>query len=412
MLIFGSGLLRVSKTWLQLLVSMPGLWSDLDFSTAKKPVNLGAVRKYIKRGNGTTTRVTLDKFGSNAEKIPRYVATRCRGLTDLRIPGGLVGASILQAAPSAYNLKTLIISKACQISCDVVSQLLAVCPNLERAEFHSVGSAERRPAIWEVEMPKLRTLILDIPAVKRSQKFPTIVLDSLLDKILGINTLSVEGWLIAPILPAQSLDFTFLHQLQHLNISRLGARQFPQLPSNICTLSMANWSASSIADVLLQGVNFANFDLPQLTRLSLAEWSKLSSDDLQSCLIPSKGKVTHLDIGGCIGLSTANLEELITHGYFEAVEDLVLKSCNVDDKIAMLIARNIPRLKNLDLASTKITGVGVKALVVELEGKLEHLCLDECHSTSIDAVELARKLGVKVAFGFPDPVSGRRIRQR
>lgn len=156
-----------------------------------------------------------------------------------------------------------------------------------------------------------------------------------------------------------------------------------------------------------------DFDLPQMTRLSLAGCFELSLVDLQACLLPSKGKVTHLDIGGCIALSSANLKELITHGYLEGIEDLVLKSCNIDDEIAMFIARNLPRLKNLDLACTKITGVGVKALVVGLEGKLEHLCLDGCHSTSIDAVELARALGVKVAFGFPDPLSwGRRITQR
>ena len=413
MLILGSGLLRVSRTWLQLLVSMPGLWSDLDFSTAKKPVTLGAVRKYIKRGNGTTTRVTLDKFGFNAEKIPRYVATRCKGLNDLRLSGGLIGASILEAAPSAYNLKTLIISKACQISCDVVSQLLGHCPNLERAEFHSVNSAESRQARWEVELPKLRTLILDTPFVNRTRKWPTLCLDTLLSKILGINTLSVEGWLISPIFPVQNLDFTNLHQLQHLSLSRLRARLPPQLPSTISTLSMASCCCHPhVHGPPIQDVSFADFDLPQLTRLSLAEWSKLSLGDLQSCLIPGKGKVTHLDIGGCIALSTANLKELITYGYLEAIENLVLKSCNVDDEIAMLIARNIPRLKTLDLACTKITGVGVKALVIGLEGKLENLCLDGCHSTSIDAVELARKLGVKVAFGFPDPLTGgRRIRQ-
>lgn len=409
MLILGSGLLRVSKTWLQLLVSMPGLWSDLDFSTAKKPVTLGAVRKYIKRGNGTTTRVTLDKFGSNAEKIPRYVATRCKGLNDLRLSGGLIGTSILEAAPSAYSLKTLIISKACQVSCDVVSQLLAHCPNLERAEFHSINSGESRPARWEVELPKLRTLILVAPFVNRTWKRPTLSLDTLLSKILGINTLSIEGWLVPPIFPVQYLDFTNLHQLQHLSLSQVRAVLPPRLPSTICTLSMAKFL---VPGPPIQDVSIADFDLPQLSRLSLAEWSKLSLGDLQSCLIPGKGKVTHLDIGGCIGLSTANLKELITNGYLEAVEDLVLKSCNVDDEIAMLIARNIPRLKNLNLACTKITGVGVKALVIGLEGKLEHLCLDGCHSTSIDAVLLARKLGVKVAFSFPDPLTGgRRIRQ-
>ena len=409
MLIVGSGLLRVSKKWLQLLISLPCLWSDLDFSTAKKPVNLGAVRKYIKRGNGTTTRVTLDRFGSNAE-IPRYVATRCRGLSDLRVPGGLIGASMLEAAPCATNLKTLIISKSCEMSCDAVSQLLSHCPNLERAEFQSVSAALSRPARWEVDMPNLRTLTLDTPNVRtRRQGWPSLALNSLLSKILFIHTLSVQGWSVPPTLPVQRLDFSKHHQLQHLNISRLVAAIPPQLPPTVRALSMADCNCFP----RIYGVSFADFDLPQMIRLSLAGWSELSLVELQAYLIANQGKVTHLDVRGCIALSSANLKELIEHGYFEGVEELALKSCNIDDEIAMLIARNLPRLKNLDLACTKITGVGVKALVTGLEGKLEHLCLDGCHSTSIDVVELARAMGVKVAFGFPDPLSGgRRIKQR
>lgn len=409
LLILSSGLLRVSKTWLQLLVAMPGLWSDLDFSTTKRPVNLGAVRKYIKRGNGTTTRVTLDRFGSNAEKIPRYIATRCRGLRDLRISGGLIGASILEAVPCASNLKTLIISKACQISCDVVSQLLSHCPNLECAEFQSVSPVENRTIRWEADMPKLRTLTLDAPKVARRRGSTVLALETLLTKIPNIRTLSVQGWVVAHGFPAQCIDFSNLHQLQQLDISRLNAILPPRLPSTIHAIAMADCNCFPG----IQGVDFADFDLPEMTRLSLAGWPGLSPSDLQACLLPSKGKVTHLDIGGCITLSSASLKELITQGYLEAVEDLVLRSCNVDDEIAMLIARNLPRLENLDFACSKITGVGVKALVIGLEGKLKHLCLDGCHSTNIDAVEFARAMGVKVAFGFPDPLSGgRRVRQR
>lgn len=400
------GLLRVSKTWLQLLISMPSLWSDLDFSAAKRPVTLGAVRKYIKRGNGTTTRVILDRFGSNAEKIPRYVATRCRGLNDLRIPGGLIGATILEAAPCASNLKTLIISKACQISCDAVGQLLSQCPSLERAEFESV-TAQNRTLIWEVDMPKLRALTLDTSKAVRGRGDPMLVLHTLLTKIPDIRTLSIQGWVVLP--SVLSIDFSNLSQLQHLNISRLTGILPPLLPSTIRTIAMAN--CHNIPHI--QRVSFADYELAQMVRLSLAGWSGLSLGDLQACLLPSKGKVTHLDIGGCITLSSANLKELITLGYFEGVENLILKSSNIDDAIAILIARSLPRLKNLDIACTNVTGVGVKALVIGLEGKLEHLCLDGCHSTSIDAVELARAMGVKVAFGFPDPLSGgRRIKQR
>ena len=261
-------------------------------------------------------------------------------------------------------------------------------------------------------MPKLRTLVLDTPVITRRRGIqeprPLLAVDTLVTKIVGIITLSVKGWFVPPSSPGPNLDFSNLHQLQHLDITRLVAQLPPQLPSIVRTFLMAD----CISFPRISGAPFADFDLPQMTHLSLAGWSELSLSVLQACLLPSKGKLQRLDIGGCIALSIANLKELITHGYLEGVEDLVLKSCTADDEIAMLIARNLPRLKNLDLAHTKVTGVGVKALVIGLEGKLERLDLDGCNSTSIDAVELARAMGIKVAFGFPDRLSGgRRLKQ-
>ena len=392
-----SGLLRVSKTWLQLLTSMPGLWTDLDFSIAKKPVTLGAVRKYIKRGNGTTARVVLDRFGSNAERIPRYIATRCQWLKDLRILGGFIGASILEAVPSISSLKTLIISEACQISCDVVSQLLSHSPNLERAEFQSVIGAKNRTVSWEVDMPKLRTLKLDA-----SYPHTLLALHTLLNRIPNIHTLSVQGWLVQSSL-VQSIDFAKLHQLQNLDISRLFVIAPLYVPSTLRSFVITNCT--------IPRISFLALNLPHMIRLSLAGWNELSLSELQACLIPNKGKLTHLDIGGCVELSNANIKEIITQNYLEGIENLVLKSCNVDDEIATLMARNLSRLQKLDVSNSNITGVGVKALVDGLKGKLEHLCLDGCYSTNIDAVKLAREMGVNVAYGFPDPLrGGRRIR--
>lgn len=395
-----SGLLRVSKTWSQLITSMPGLWSDLDFSTAKKPVTLGAIRKYIEQGNGTTSRVILDRFGSSAGKIPRYIATRCRWLKDLRISGGLIGASIVEAVPCISSLKTLIVSGACQISCDVASQLLSRSLNLERAEFEIAIQVKYRPVSWKVDMPKLRTLKLDTSHPQNYFALPTLI-----DRIPNIHTLSVQGWIVVNWSTPQVIDFSKLHQLQDLDISRITMDTPLNFPPTLRSFLLTKCL------ILFPGINFAVLNLPHMMRLSLAEWDKLSLSELQTWLIPNKGKLTYLDIGGCVSLSNANIKEIITQNYLEGIEELVLKSCNIDDEIAILMASNLPRLRKLNVANSKITGVGVKALLVGLKGKLQHLCLDGCYSTNIDAVNLARGMGVKVAYGFPDKLKGgRRIR--
>ena len=372
---------------------MPGLWSDLDFSTAKKPVTLGAVRKYFKQGNGTTARVILDRFGSNTEKIPRYIATRCRWLKDLRISGGLIGASILEAVPCISSLNTLIISRACLLSCDVATQLLSHSPNLERAEFRINNYAKYGPLSWEVDMPKLRILKLD-----NSHPGAPLDLPTLLNRIPNIHTLSVQGWLVPGYLTTQGVDFAKLHQLQNLDISGLYILTPLYFPSTLCSLVVTN--------CYFPRANLAELNLPHMIRLSLAGRHELSLSELKACLIPNKGKLTHLDIGGCVELSNANIKEIITQNYLEGIEDLVLKSCNVDDEVAILMARNLSRLQKLDVANSKITGVGVKALVIGLTSKLQHLCLDGCYSTNIDAVKLARGMGVNVAYGFTDRLRG------
>ena len=385
---------------------MPGLWNDLDFSAAKKPVTLGAVRQYVRRGNGNTTRVTLDRFGYNVEKIPRYVATRCRSLNYLKITGGFIGASILEAFPYMSNLRTLVISEACEVSCDMVGQLLRHCLRLERAEFQRVRSERSRPVLWGTDMPNLRTLILDTQPDARQFGYPKLDLDQLLSKIPNIQTLSVQGWFIVDFI---DMDFSKHVQLQDLNISRIRAPLPPRLPPSIRMFTMTN----CYRIIESPEVEFKDFNLPRLTQLSLAGYPGLQFEDVQACLEPNKGKLTHLNIGDVVGLSSANLGELITQGYLERVEDLVLKSCIVDDHIAMLIAKNLLYLKKLDLGCSKITGVGVKALVTGLGARLEYLCLDECHYTNIDAVIFARAKGVKVAFGFQDSArGGKKIIQR
>ncbi len=160
----------------------------------------------------------------------------------------------------------------------------------------------------------------------------------------------------------------------------------------------------------------------------------------------------------------------------------MLNRCgSVNDKIGVLLAQNLPKLRALHLAFTQVTGVTVKELVCTLlrisdpefgcalsradlfwvcyrclpayyhqklpgdsekanadsesltqitkhfsdpkvtdveakgavtvpKGNLKFLCVDDCNSMGIDAVEWARSKGLIVAFSFPDLKTGRKIR--
>ena len=154
------------------------------------------------------------------------------------------------------------------------------------------------------------------------------------------------------------------------------------------------------------------WDASRLVRLSLAQPNGRPYDFLPQLLESNKGNLIYLDIS-----STPHEKSLyrwlVNDGYLVKVEELNLNNCsNVDDELATLIAENCTALKRLSLANTGVSGVGVKAIVTALEGKLEYLNLDGCIHTWYDAVELARSKGIRVAFSLSeDGRGGKKIRE-
>ncbi|KAL9121791.1 MAG: hypothetical protein Q9187_001643, partial [Circinaria calcarea] len=85
-----------------------------------------------------------------------------------------------------------------------------------------------------------------------------------------------------------------------------------------------------------------------------------SYEDLQALLGPGKGLLKKLSLVYCIVVD--DISSLVQDGYLTEVTELSFRNSSIDDTIAELIAEKLPRLKILDLATTGITGVGVKAL--------------------------------------------------
>lgn len=138
--------------------------------------------------------------------------------------------------------------------------------------------------------------------------------------------------------------------------------------------------------------------LPNLKALQLAHTHSLTGDAVKSLLSANKGNLTLLNLAHCTKLEHMDIVSLIQSGYLRAITVLSLAGCDFTDETAQLLAEASPGLENLDTERTRVTGVGVKALVLKPGRKLKKLNLDSCRFVSADAVDLARASGIYVQF--------------
>ena len=139
---------------------MPDLWIDLDLSGASRPVWSKAVQACVSRSRGRITRATLNKHALFRSDVLKHITKHCKKLQYLEIESGLENHSLVEAAVLAANLTTLVVSFDCETTLDAVSQLLAKCSKLERAEFRNVLSSGVL-ATWDGDMSKLRSLTMN-----------------------------------------------------------------------------------------------------------------------------------------------------------------------------------------------------------------------------------------------------------
>ncbi len=283
-------------------------------------MKLQAVRKYLKLAKGTVTQTTFNSFGASPERVPRYITTRCKHLEKMVLPAGLLTASILDSAPCAPKLKTLILLSQCHTTIDAVNQLLQHCHGLERAEFHSVASTSGSSVLHMNNLPNLQSLTLrcrmppkgapDFRRLKLSGGFfhaPNLTMLSLTDWSFHPNTFGV---------PPPPPDFSTLQKLEDLDISGMLSTRPPVLPSSLRTLDMSRCGFGN-------STLFVSPNLPLLTRLAIADISRttfngLTLDPLRAMLLSNKGNLTHLDASGVIMQS--EIEQLLMEGYLGNVE--------------------------------------------------------------------------------------------
>lgn len=150
-------------------------------------------------------------------------------------------------------------------------------------------------------------------------------------------------------------------------------------------------------------------DLPNLETLDVNQSNALTPSLLERLLRGSKLGLTKLAISHVPGSYGTVLTDCLNDGLLENLVELDVAGKEVGDEEMELLAERAPKLKRLDVSCTKVSGVGVKALVTKEGTSLKWLCLKHCASVSLDAVTMAKVAGIFVEYGFPDPCRSRRI---
>lgn len=223
----------------------------------------------------------------------------------------------------------------------------------------------------------------------------------MLKNIPNAQNLTLRNWRWAEP-KEEDLDFSVIPKLQSLDITNGHDIAFPRLPPSLRALYLS----SCIPSPLLDDLSFANVmdsSLPEMQRLSLSNYHSMEPTRLLELLSSGKGKLEMLNLKNC-NLQARDISSLIRDGFLNNVIQLSLAGLPVNDKCVELLATNLHHLKSLDLAYTRVTGVGVKALVQRPSAKLERLDLMQCSSVSFDAVTFARSHGIQVTYCFPEPL--------
>ncbi|KAI9806394.1 MAG: hypothetical protein M1833_003581 [Piccolia ochrophora] len=329
----------------------------------------------------------------------------CKDLQYLEIGQALVGESVLEAAPFAKNLTTLLITGEESVTLDTVQRVLSICNRLSRVEFRSIVTSNI-VACWPTEMPELKQFYMGAFA-KDSSSLWYLNMPQLVKQAPNLVDLGLPGW-NRPGAARSQLDLILLTELESINLERTLMTSFPRLPPTMRRIKMSDIYNVELSNgeglAILRDANFT-----ELESLDFSCTSGITGAALRLLLEPSHGTVKHLSIDHCPHISNANLCTFALEGHLRSVTELNVAGAAIDDDCAELLAAHLPRLTSLNLSSTNVTGIGVKAFVSR--PKLAVLKLNHCLRVSLDAVEWARAQGTTVEFQFPDlPGRGKRVR--
>ncbi|KAK5149623.1 hypothetical protein LTR04_006993 [Oleoguttula sp. CCFEE 6159] len=394
--------LRVTKHWHRFLTSLPPLWTDLDLFYAKRPVPPKFIRQCVTRSNGKVKRAVIHRLKD--DQVLSHLTSRCYSLEELvLVSGGMDSDSLLRACSLSPRLSRLIIGIEVSVTLDAVTQILSHNTQLVHAEFRCIYSGGW-VAQWLVELPNLQTLRLG-GSDKQGLGSAALDIPALIKNTPNLRTLALCSWkLLNSFL---NLDFSVLTKLEHLRLEKFPLNPYPRLPDSLRSLMMDVHRGTS------HFVNLTHSYLPLLTELELSGcFALVVVQHLQEVIQQRRGSTVVTDAFPSLRKLSLDADtschQLQDLEWARNVEELRLQATVLTDAVVEQLPILFPRLTRLDLSRTRVTGVGVKAIVQQLGGQLAWLGVDFCPDLGPDAVEWARGRGIAVAHQMHVDLGGER----
>ena len=206
--------------------------------------------------------------------------------------------------------------------------------------------------------------------------------------------------------------FNDLKQLEDLSLAKSTYDGVPLLPCTLKSLCLSGGSFSETSWEDCEGMP-GTINLEQLESLRVCNWW-YPRERFAHLLSTCKGKLRHLTIKH-IGALGDNVMDFLDAEILRSLETLILPaSVNASTQVgtsgdvfqdhhAARLAQETPNLRELDLSASRVTGVGIKALVHKVGKPLKKLTvIDYRGCISFDAITYARNHGIEVVFQGED----------